>query len=291
PSLRKKLGLDPPRDIVRVEGHTLRIGGDDPSHGVYVARDDEPGAVVAEHRLVETADLDPRLWMSMRVTLRDPSEAKTISVGEWTLAHDHEWRVTRPDSGLANEAKVDALVQALTRARAVAEDPSRPPLVGGTVLAIDGEPQARIDGERVDRADGARLTFRKPDLNLVTAPPTLYYERRLFPLRLDDIVAVDVGPLKLRRESGVWRLVAPATPARTVDDAKVRAFLEPLLAAEATRFLVTKGEADTAAGGRKVRLATSDEQIVATIDGVLAERDNDAVTLVLPTSPQLATSF
>ena len=36
-SMRAKLGLDRPRVTVRVAGHTLRIGGDDPSRAVYVA--------------------------------------------------------------------------------------------------------------------------------------------------------------------------------------------------------------------------------------------------------------
>src|SRR6202000_1563986 len=38
--LRATLGLDPPRFVITVENHTLRIGNDDPSRGVYVARDD-----------------------------------------------------------------------------------------------------------------------------------------------------------------------------------------------------------------------------------------------------------
>lgn len=283
-SLRNKLGLDAPRVVVRVQGHTLRIGGDDPSHGVYVARDDEPAALVAEHRLVETADLDPRLWMSMRPTVRDPSEAKSIGNGTWLLAHERGWLVQRPGVARADDAKVDALVQALGRARATAEDPSRPPVDGGAPLSLDGEPQARIDGARVDRADGARLTFRPTDLNLAVAPPELYYERRLFPLRLDDLVAVDVGPLKLRRDAGVWRVIAPT--AHPVDDAKVRAFLEPLLAAEARRFSTAPLSQVT-----RVRLATRDDDITAAVDGARATRANETITLELAAPLDLATSF
>jgi len=292
-TLRKKLGLDPPRDIVRVEGHTLRIGGDDPSHGVYVARDDEPGAVVAEHRLVETADLDPRLWMSMRVTLRDPSEAKKIATSGWTLERAAGWRVTQPAIARAADAKVDALVQSLERTRAVAENPARPPIDGGTTLALDGEPQARIAGDAVDRADGARLTVRATDLNLVVAPPATYYERRLFPLRLDDLVAIDVGPLRLRRDAGAWRIVAPSDAARPVDDAKVRAFVEPLLAAEARSFSTAPPPVASTAGAHvtRVRLATRDDEVTAAVDGARAVRANETVTLELAAPLQLATSF
>jgi hypothetical protein len=288
-TLRKKLGLDPPRVVVRVAGHTLRIGGDDPSHGVYLVRDDEPDVVVAEHRLVETADLDPRLWMSMRPTLRDPTAARAIATSAWTLTRTASWRVTSPVITRAADAKVDALVQSLERARAVAEDPDRAPVAGGTTLALDGEPQARLDGDALDRADGAHLTFRKTDLDLVSAPSATYYERRLFPLRLDDLVAVDVGPLELRRESAAWRIVAPLASARPVDDAKVRAFLEPLLAAEAHSFSAAPRTAN--AHATRVRLATRDEEIVASVDGATAVRAGETVVLELAAPLQLATSF
>ncbi|MCA1665300.1 MAG: DUF4340 domain-containing protein [Myxococcales bacterium] len=292
-SLRKKLGLDPPRVVVRVAGHTLRIGGDDPSHGVYVARDDDPGAFVAEHRLVETADLDPRLWLSMRVTLRDPSEAKTIATNGWTFERAAGWRVTQPAIARAADAKVDALVQALERTRAVAEAPARPPVVGGTTLALDGEPQARIAGDAVDRADGARLTIRASDLNLLAAPAATYYERRLFPLRLDDLVAVDVGPLRLRRDAGAWRIVAPAAAVRAVDDAKVRGFVEPLLAAQARSFSTAPQSVASTTGAHaiRVRLATRDEEVTAAVDGARAVRANETVTLELAAPLELSTSF
>jgi hypothetical protein len=279
--LREKLGLATPRVILRVEGHTLRIGGDDPSRGVYVERDGD--VVVAERRLIETAGIDPRLWLSMRVTLRDPSEARAIAFG-WKLEHGAGWRVTEPAIARASDAKVDALVQSLVRARAVAEDSSRPALAGGATLALDGEPQARLADDKVDRADGARLTFRKTDLNLLFAPVATFYERRLFPLRLDDLVAVEVGPLRLRRESGAWRVIAPT--ARAADDDKVRAFLEPLLAAEARSFSAAPPAAAT-----RVRLATSDEEIVATVDGARARRDGETLTLELAAPLALATSF
>lgn len=292
-ALRAKLGLDPPRVTVRVAGHTLRIGGDDPSHGVYVLRDDDPAVLVAEHRLVETADLDPRLWMSMRVTLRDPTEARAIACSGWTLTRSPGWRVTAPVIARAADAKVDALVQSLERARAVAEDASRPPLDGGTTLALDGQPQARLAGDKVDRADGAHLTFRKSDLDLLYAPPATFYERRLFPLRLDDLVAVDVGPLQLRRESAAWRIVAPLAAVRPVEDEKVRAFLEPLLAAEARSFSTAPRSLASTAGAHatRVRLATRNEEIVATVDGASAVRAGETVTLELAAPLSLATSF
>jgi hypothetical protein len=287
PALRRKLGLDSPRVVVRVLGHTLAIGGDDPGRGVYVVRDGEPGAFVVEHRLVETADLDARLWLSMRLCLSSPSEAARIAFGGWTLEHHDGWRLTAPVRARAADAKVDALVQALERTRAIAYDPTGAPFSGGTELALDDRPQARVRDDRALREDGALLTFRKIDLNLLQAPVAAFYERRLFPLRLDDIVAVDVGPFELRRESAAWRIVAPLAAARPVKDEAVRSFLEPLLAAEAHAF---SPAALAAAHPTRVRLATRDEEVVASVDGARARRAGETVTLELAAPLELATT-
>lgn len=289
--MRALLGLDHPRAVVRVEGHTLRVGADSPARGVYVQRDGEPDALVAEHRLVELADLDPRLWRSMRLTLANPAAAHSIASGEgWTLARRGGWRVVRPVDARANGAKVDALVQALSRARAVREiDPPAGTPPGGPALSLDGAVQAHRAGDcdvagqaRVARADGAWLCFRAADLDLVRTPAVTYYERRLFPMRLDDVVAADVGPLHLRRADGVWRIVAPAEAAGPARDEAVRAWLEPLLAAEAHGFSPAP-----VAGGVRVRLATRDDEVTATVAGSTARRAGDSVTLELaqPLSP------
>ena len=299
-ALRDKLGLAQPRVILRVEGHTLRIGGDDPSRGVYVARDDERDVLVAERRLIETAGIDPRLWLSMRLTLTDANDARQIATNGWTLERAGGWRVTRPVKTRADGAKVDALVQSLVRTRATKLG-ERSGGDGGVTLALDGAPQATLGGRCSDeplslaaaRADGATLCFHDSDFNLVRTPPEHYYERRLFPLRLDDLVAVDVGPLELRRESDAWRIVAPLDAARPVDDAKVRAFLEPLLAAEAHSFSTAPPSAASTAAARatRVRLATRDEEIVAAVNGSEATRAGETVTLELGAPLQLATSF
>lgn len=289
-ALRGELGLAPPRVVVRVAGHTLRIGGDDPSRGVYVSRDDERDILVAEHRLVETADLDPRLWRSLRVTLRDPAEARSIATTRWTLTRAAGWRVTEPAIARAADAKVDALVQALERTRAVAENDARAPVAGGVTLSLDGERQARLAGDAVDRADGARLTVRASELDLVTAPPETYYERRLFPLRLDELVAIDVGALALRRDGGRWRVVAPASAAHDAADDKVRAFAEPLLAAEARSFSPAPA-ATSDAHATRVRLATRDDEVTAAVDGARAVRAGETLALDLAAPLQLAASF
>jgi uncharacterized protein DUF4340 len=276
-----------PRVTVRVAGHTLRIGGDSPTRGVYVQRDDEPDAVVADHRLVETADLDPRLWMSLRLTLRDPNEARSITLGDVTLSREHGWRITRPvDAGArANDAAVDALVQSLVRSRGEVAEPQGTIGSAGFAVALDGEKQVTLwgAGEHAIRADGATLRFRKTDLNAVYAPIEHYYERRLFPLRADDLVAVDVGPLQLRREAGAWRVIAPLSAVGPARDEAVRAFVEPLLAAQARDFTPAPP-----AAGTRVRLATRDDEVVATIDGTRARRSGDAVTLELGTPPDVA---
>jgi len=68
----------------------------------------------------------------------------------------------------------------------------------------------------------------------------------------------------------------------------VRAFVEPLLLAEAARFSPSP---PGATGGTRVRLATRDQEIVATVDNARAQRAGDTLTLVLTTPLQLATSF
>lgn len=281
-ALRHRLGLDAPRVVVRVAGHTLIVGGDDPARGVYVQRDAEPAALVAEHRLVEAADLDPRLWRSLRPTLREPAEARSIATTSWALERNAGWRVTRPVIARAADAKVDALVQALARARATAEVASAPPLGESLLLSLDGAPQATVGKELVERADGARLRFAPADLGLLRAPASTFYERRLFPLRLDDIVAADVGPLELRRENGAWRIIAPPAAVGPARDEAVRAWLAPLLAAEAGSFSTAAvGE------GTRVRLATHDDELAATVAGRRARRAGETVTLELgaPLSP------
>lgn len=270
-----------PRVVVRVEGHTLAIGGDSPGRGVYVARDGEPGALVVEHRLVEVADLDPRLWMSMRLVLADPATARSIATGAWTLERKAGWRVTRPYDERANDAAVDALVQSLERMRAVevrdhvanADQP----------LSLDGALQARLGGACAERADGASLCFRDGDFNAVRAPVEHYYERRLFPLRADDLVAVEVGPLQLRREAGAWRVIAPLSAVGPARDEAVRGFVAPLLAAEARSFSVAPP-----AGGTRIRLATRDDEVVAVVAGTHARRAGDTLTLELAVPPDVA---
>ncbi|HEX4460665.1 MAG TPA: hypothetical protein VIA18_21950, partial [Polyangia bacterium] len=115
-------------------------------------------------------------------------------------------------------------------------------------------------------------------LNLLRAPPTSLYQRRLFPLRLDDIVAADVGALSLRRADGRWQIVAPVAAAGLASDEAVRAWLEPLVAAEARAFT---GAAPV--GGLHVRLATRDDDIRADVAGATARRANESVTLELTT--------
>jgi len=289
--LREKLGLGAPRIILRVEGHTLRIGADDPSRGVYIERDDDRDVYVAERRLIETAGIDKRLWMSMRLTISDPTSAKQIATDAWTLENVSGWHVTKPAHALASGSKVDALIQQLDRTRALREGFGQHDQIS---LSLDGSLQARLGGKcggdeaaglYAKRSDGAELCFRESDFDLVRAPVETFYERRLFPLRLDDLTDVDIGPLHLRRSEGAWRVVAPAP--RPADDAKVRAFLEPLLAAEAAHFSATP----LAATATRVRLATRDQEIVATVNGASARRAGDTVTLELAAPLALATSF
>src|SRR5262249_27547806 len=83
-----------------------------------------------------------------------------------------------------------------------------------------------------------------------------------------------------------WRIVAPLAAARPVKDEAVRAFLEPLLAAEARDF-TPKPLATTAT---RVRIATGDDEVVATVDGARARRANETVTLELAAPLALATS-
>lgn len=285
---RAELGLDHPRVVVRVAGHTLRIGGEAPARAVYVQRDDEPDALVADHRLVETADLDPSLWRSLRLTLSDPLEAARVAYGPWAAERRNGWRIARPVSTRADDAKVDALLQSLARARAKRELPNVGAAEAGqgaaTSLSLEGAVEARIGGvcpgapaeTEVFRADGAVLCFVTTELNLLRAPPTSLYQRRLFPLRLDDLVAADVGPLSLRRADGRWQIVAPAAAAGPARDEAVRAWLEPLLTAEARAFVAAAPVA-----GLHVRLASRDDDVAADLAATSARRAGESVTLEL----------
>ena len=284
---RATLGLDHPRVVVRVAGHTLAIGGEAPGRAIYVQRDAEPDALVADHRLVETADLDPALWRSQRLTLAEPSDAARVAYADWAADRHGGWRIVQPVVARADDAKVDALLQSLSRARARRElDVDGGGAGQGVALSLDGQLQARVLGAcpgapsevEVVRADGAVLCFAATDLNLLRAPRWSLFQHRLFPLRIDDLVAVDAGPLQLRRSEGRWTIAAPAAVAGPARDEAVRAWLEPILAAEARDF----GAAAPLAGLR-LRLATRDDDISADVAGVAARRGGESVTLALTT--------
>jgi hypothetical protein len=294
---RHKLGLDQPRVIVRAAGHTLRLGHDAPARGLYVERDPEREPLVAEHRLIETADLDPSLWRSPQLTVVDPAAAARIAFGDWTVERHAGWRMVRPAVARGADAKIDGLVQSLARARArrsLDDDATAAAAAGqGRALVLDDTIQARVAGPcpgapaetLVARADGAVLCFLSTELNLLRAPPVTFYERRLVPLRLDDVVAVDVGPLSLRRAEGRWRITAPAGASGAARDEAVRTWLAPLLAAEARAFAT----AAPGPGAVRIRLATRDDALVVTVAGNLARRDGETVTLDLGTPLVLST--
>lgn len=315
---KKTFGLDPPLVVVRAGDHTLRIGGDGPGSGVYLQRDDEPGVLVAEHRLVEAADLDPALWRLPHATLSDPAGASRIAFGGWSVARDRGWRVTTPVIARASDEKVDALVQSLIRAHATAElDHARAnandggvalapgggaspavaasggdvlALDGGVPLALDGVVEARVDGPcpnvpasaTLARADGATLCFAATDFDSLRAPVTTLYERRLFPMRLDDVRALDVSTptsrLSLRRDNGTWRLTAPRSESGVAADDKVRALVQQLLDAGARAFSPAAPAAPI-----RVRLATADDDItveLASSGGItLARRAGETLSL------------
>jgi hypothetical protein len=293
-ALAHTLGLDRPRVVVRVGGHTLAVGGDDPARGVYLRRDGEKGALVAEHRLVEAADLDPRLWMSMRLVLDDPAQASRIAWGDWSLGRRANcWLVEKPLVTRAAPAKIDALVQSLSRVRALREVPA--PMTeeggqeGGVALKLDDVVEARVVGACSDapnqslvaRADGAWLCVATSDLDLLRAPPTTYYERRLFPFRVDDVTSIAVGrTFELRRTDGVWRFTKGGGVAR---DEAVRAWLEPLLAAEVRDFTA----APLHGVATEISIQTRDDGTGAFLAGAQARRVGDTVTLELaaPLSP------
>ncbi len=287
---RAQLGLDQPRVVIAVGGHVLRVGGEAPARAVYVQRDDEDDALVADHRLIETADLDPSLWRSLRLTLSEPGDATRVAFGAWAVARHRGWRVTAPVETRADDAKVDALVQSLVRIRAkrvLADDSADATQAAtGVALALEGVVEARLGGAcpnapaetEVLRSDGARLCFATTDLNLLRAPATSLYQRRLFPLRLDDLVAADVDALSLRRADGRWQIVAPAAAAGPASDDAVRAWLEPLLAAEARAFAAAAPVA-----GVHVRLATRDDEVSADVARAAARRAGESVTLELTT--------
>jgi hypothetical protein len=176
-------------------------------------------------------------------------------------------------------------------ARATHEVPAAAGEGSGAALSLDGVIQSRLVGDCPDsvnqllvvRVDGAWLCFRATDLNLLRAPPTTFYQRRLFPMRLDDITGADLGPLRLRREGGMWRITAPTEAVGPARDEAVRAALEPLLAAEARTFATTPLDQ-----GTRVRLTTRDDEVTAVVSGSRARRSTDNVTLELGIAPDVS---
>jgi hypothetical protein len=223
-ALRAKLGLEPPRVRLQLDGTQLAIGADAPG-GVYVLRNEE--ARVADHHLVEVADRDE--WRSRRLTLTNMAQATTLSLGKVKLARSGGgWTV---DGVPANAHAVDQLLDAIDSARATRFGPVGP---GGEPLVINDRLEARILGNCAARADGAELCF--DDLSKLRVDATQLRERRLYPFTADAITAVDLAEggrtLSLRRERGVWRIVAPLASVGLADDPSVHAWLEQLIKLE-----------------------------------------------------------
>ncbi|HUS64873.1 MAG TPA: hypothetical protein VMZ28_10045 [Kofleriaceae bacterium] len=239
--LRAQAGVDTPRVVLTVGGTTWKLGTDDPSgRGVYLVRSDDPDLLVAEHRIVEVTDLPQDSFISHRLTLDSPDAASSIAIGPLLLERKNGWQVRRPYAARADDKTVSELIDALARARAT-RVLAAGPTVATVPLLLDGKPQSTLGGAcpgsdelQVARQDGALLCFAASSLQPLRRPPEAFRELRVFPFALNDIVAVDLkdGPheLRLRREANVWRLVAPLAAAGPVSDAKVRAFLLPLLA-------------------------------------------------------------
>jgi hypothetical protein len=288
---RRRCGLEPPLVIVRAADHVLRIGGDGPARGVYLVRDDQQEVLVAEHRLVEAADRDPALWRSLQPTLSDPAQASRLGFGEWMLARDRGWQVTAPVKVRASDSTVETLVQTLARLRAARELDVAAPAAVGVALTLDGQQQARVDGDcpgggkltALVRADGALLCFAASDFDGLRAPVTTFYERRLIPVRLDDVRALDVTAagrvLSLRRDEGVWRVIAPRTEGGPVSDDKVRAIVAALVEASARGFV---GEAPRGPVVR-VRVAGGDETVAVELGAAggigLGRREGETLSL------------
>ena len=194
---------------MRVDGHTLRIGGDDPSRGVYVSATTSPASsspsAASSRPPISIRACGSRCALTLRRSRRGrahrlrrlDARARRRLARHAAGRHPRRRRQGRRARAVARCARAP-----------IADDPTPRRRVAATAtpLALDGAAQARI---AVRRAHGPRrsrrrraLCFRTSDFNLLFAPPTTFYERRLFPLRLDDVVAVDVGPLQLRREVG-----------------------------------------------------------------------------------------
>jgi hypothetical protein len=193
----------------------------------------------------------------------------------------------------ASATRVAQLLQSLSQLQASRESGGGPVAgagAGGLALAIDGRAQARIgDGAggcrgagelAVVRADGATLCFVKEALADLRAGEVRLRERRLFPLRLDEVNAIDVTRgahrISLRRQSGIWRITMPIESAGVARDEAVRAWLQPLLAVEARGFAAVVPQSSV-----RVRLASSGEEIVADVAPSAARRGGESVSLQL----------
>ena len=203
-------------------------------------RDDDPGVLVAEHRLVETADLDPRLWMSMRLTLRDPGRgAKNRLTSGWTLraappagASRSRWLRAPPTPRPTRRAVARA--HARRRRRSAARPPHRRRHHAG----------ARRRARK--RASPATPSIAPTGRASPSAPPISTSSTRRPPPSTSGASSRCASTTSSPSTSARSRCVAsrapgassrrwPRLPAPSTTKS-VRAFLEPLLAAEARSF-------------------------------------------------------
>jgi hypothetical protein len=288
PEARAETGVDAPRVHLTAAGVDLRLGGDAPGGGVYVARGDD--LLVAEHRLLEVTEADFR---ARAAVLDDAAAATTVQIGPLAIErHAAGWRVIQPKPLLADPERVAALLNTLGHARADSfqAGPAPSPSANEDVVTFDSKVEARIRWQgcgklpQVVRADGAILCFAADALQPLRVTADELREPHLGALRIDDIDAVDLEAagrkLSLRRADHAWRITAPAEAAGPAEDAQVRDRLAGLVRLRARAF----GPPGNQAFGR-LRLAGSGDEVALTLaqngHDVTATRSGEDAALLL----------
>ncbi len=203
------------------QGHELRFGDDAPGDLIYVARDQEPDVLVADHRLFDLLRGDRAHFSSFLLTTRevDIAAAQRLQIGTLLITRrPSSWVMTQPGvhPARARLERVEEVLRTLRSARATH-------LLLGSVLPLPffdlgGAPTSlspssvvvKLDGieqfytgspcpqsdveEYVVRADTGTLCFAREDIARVTPGYARLRELRLLPFSPSEVRRLRLGP-------------------------------------------------------------------------------------------------
>jgi hypothetical protein len=246
--------LNPPRASVRLKlGQkeiVLHAGNDDASgHGVYAARGDEPSVFVVEKRFRELIEREVSSLRDRQALAFDVTKIKKLAIGQTVLARESAgWMLIAPQRVRAADHRVQDLLRAVEGLKATRFVNAAPDPAAQTITVTDEADHSLSVGGAcpgyanevlaVRKApDTGALCLKEADVARFVIDADSLREMRLVTMRPEQVRGITIEAsgreLVLVRESGSWRVTAPA--GGVADDEGVRKWLDDLSAYRALK--------------------------------------------------------